>query len=561
MKNKKQKHVFLFDDWRFTFICLCITFAICGLLIRIAFLQIFSHEKLIKESDMRSLRIQKITTARGMISDRKGKKLAVSIPVNAIWIDPKEITEKGGISNYKYWKALSDILNIPLKQITNKILSNQKSRFIYLARQVNLSVANYINKLKIPGVYLRKESRRYYPLGPITAHLLGITNIDGEGIEGIEKSFNNILKGVSGKRTVRKDLNGKIIDTISYIDSKDANNLILSIDERIQSIVYRELLYGVQKNKAESGIAILIDVNTGEILAMANSPSYNPNNISGISINSMRNRAITDTFEPGSTIKPLVIMSALYHKIIKKDTIINTIPYKIKGHKIKDVLNYKKLSITGILQKSSNVGISKIALTMSPIELINIFNSFGLGKTTNLGLIGENNGFFPYKKTNWSDLEKAIFSFGYGQMVTPLQLARVYATIGSFGIYRKLSIIKINTPIPGIRIFPKSIIKDVIHMMESVALPGGGGSQAAIKGYSLAIKTGTTKKLGINGKYINKYIAYTAGIASAINPRYALVVLINEPNAGKYYGGSVSAPIFGAIMKDVLHLMNIKPDK
>ncbi|CRK85466.1 Peptidoglycan synthase FtsI [Candidatus Providencia siddallii] len=559
MKSLKQKKIY-FINWRFTFINKCIKVVIGILLIRIAYLQIFFPEKLIKEGDSRSLRIQKISSTRGIITDREGSKLAVSVPVNAIWADPKEIIEKWGIINYEYWKALSDILEVPLKQITNKILNNQKSRFVYLARQITPSIANYIDKLKIPGIYLCKESRRYYPLGPITANLLGITNIDGDGIEGIEKSFNLWLKGFAIERTVRRDRNGRIIEITPHPDIQEKHDLILSIDERIQSIVYRELTYGVEKNNAESGVAILIDVNTGEILAMANYPSYNPNNIIGISKDAMRNRAITDIFEPGSTVKPLVIMSALRNKIIKENMILNTLPYQINGHIIKDVINYNNLSITGILKKSSNVGISKIALSMPITELIDIFNCFGFGKPTNLGLIGENNGIFPNKKTKWSNLEKAIFSFGYGQMVTPLQLARAYSIIGSLGVYHPLSIIKKNQPTSGVRVFPESIIKNVIHMMESVALPGGGGSQAAIKGYRIAVKTGTTKKVGPNGFYVKKYIAYTAGVASASAPRYALVVLVNEPNAGKYYGGAVSAPIFGAIMKNVLRLMNIKPD-
>lgn len=559
-KNKKQEENTSFVGWRFALLCGCILLALAGLLVRVAYLQIIAPEKLVKEGDMRSLRVQEVATTRGMISDREGRQLAVSVPVNAIWADPKVVFEKGGISNDEYWKALADALEIPLEQINAKISANPKGRFVYLARQVNPSIGEYINKLKVPGIYLRKESRRYYPSGPVTAHLIGVTNIDAEGIEGVEKSFDRWLKGSPGERTVRKDRNGRVIETVSSVDSQAAHNLVLSVDERIQSIVYRELTKGVIENKAESGIAILVDVHTGEILAMANSPSYNPNNMAGTPMEAMRNRAITDIFEPGSTVKPMVVMTALNDGIIKENTVLNTFPYRVNGHEIKDVALYPELSITGILQKSSNVGVSKLALAMPATELVDVYNRFGFGKPTNLGLVGESSGIFPSKKTRWSDLDRATFSFGYGQMITPLQLARAYATIGSFGIYRPLSITKVDPPVPGNRVFPEPIMRTVVHMMESVALPGGGGRLAAIKGYRIAIKTGTAKKVGPEGRYINEYIAYTAGVAPASNPRYALVVLINEPKAGKYYGGAVSAPIFGAIMGGVLRLMNIEPD-
>ncbi|HEM8200990.1 TPA: peptidoglycan glycosyltransferase FtsI [Providencia stuartii] len=559
-RNKKQSENTSFVSWRFALLCGGILLALVGLLVRVAYLQIISPEKLVKEGDMRSLRVQEVSTARGMISDREGRQLAVSVPVNAIWADPKVVFEKGGVNNDEHWKALADALEIPLEQITAKISANPKGRFVYLARQVNPSIGEYITKLKLPGIYLRKESRRYYPSGPVAAHLIGVTNIDGEGIEGVEKSFERWLKGEPGERIVRKDRNGRVIETVSSVDSQAAHNLVLSIDERIQSIVYRELTKGVQENKAESGVAILVDVHTGEILAMANSPSYNPNNLAGTPMDAMRNRAITDIFEPGSTVKPLVVMSALNNRIVKENTVLNTYPYRVNGHEIKDVARYPELSITGILQKSSNVGVSKLALAMPATELVDVYSRFGFGKPTNLGLVGESSGIFPSKKTRWSDLERATFSFGYGQMVTPLQLARAYATIGSFGIYRPLSITKVDPPVPGTRVFPEHIMRTVVHMMESVALPGGGGTRASIKGYRIAIKTGTAKKVGPEGRYINQYIAYTAGVAPTSNPRYALVVLINEPKAGKYYGGAVSAPVFGSIMGGVLRMMNVEPD-
>ncbi|MBK4768687.1 MAG: peptidoglycan glycosyltransferase FtsI [Pantoea sp. Morm] len=559
LKLRKQEDKASFVSWRFALLCGCILLALGGLLSRVAWLQVISPDKLVKEGDLRSLRVQEVPTARGMISDRAGRPLAVSVPVNAIWVDPKELTEHGGVTVDSRWKALSDALSIPLDQLAARVNANPKGRFIYLARQVNPAIGEYVKKLKLPGIYLRQESRRYYPAGQVTAHLIGFTNIDGQGIEGIEKSFDKWLTGEPGERTVRKDRYGRVIEDISSVDSRAAHNLTLSIDERLQALVYRELNNAVAFNKAESGTAVLVDVNTGEVLAMANSPAYNPNNLSNTPKDVMRNRAITDIFEPGSTVKPMVVMTALQRGVVKENSVLNTVPYRVNGHEIKDVARYNELTLTGVLQKSSNVGVSRLALAMPSSALVETYARFGLGKPTNLGLVGESSGLYPQKQ-RWSDIERATFSFGYGLMVTPLQLARVYATIGSYGINRPLSITKVDPPVAGERVFPEDLVKTVMHMMESVALPGGGGVKAAIKGYRIAIKTGTAKKVGPDGRYVNKYIAYTAGVAPASRPRFALVVVINDPQAGKYYGGAVSAPVFGAIMGGVLRTMNIEPD-
>ncbi|PKH22719.1 peptidoglycan glycosyltransferase FtsI [Enterobacterales bacterium CwR94] len=559
LKQKRQEEKASFVSWRFALLCGCILLALTGLLLRVAYLQVINPDKLVKEGDLRSLRVQSVPTARGMITDRAGRPLAVSVPVNAIWADPKDLHDHGGITLDSRWQALADALSLPLDQLATKVNANPKGRFIYLARQVNPAIGDYVKKLKLPGIHLREESRRYYPAGSVTSHLIGFTNIDGQGIEGVEKSFDRWLTGQPGERTVRKDRFGRVIEDISSVDSQAAHNLALSIDERLQAQVYRELNNAVAFNKAESGTAVLVDVNTGEVLAMANSPAYNPNNLTGTPKDVMRNRAITDIFEPGSTVKPMVVMTALQRNVVREGSVLNTVPYLINGHEIKDVARYNELTLTGVLQKSSNVGVSRLALAMPSSALVDTYSRFGLGKATNLGLVGESSGIYPQKQ-RWSDIERATFSFGYGLMVTPLQLARVYATIGSYGVYRPLSITKVDPPVAGERVFSESVVKSVMHMMESVALPGGGGVKAAIKGYRIAIKTGTAKKVGPDGRYVNKYIAYTAGVAPASNPRFALVVVINDPQAGKYYGGAVSAPVFGAIMGGVLRTMNIEPD-
>ena len=322
-KPKRQEEQANFISWRFALLCGCILLALGFLLGRVAWLQIIAPDMLVRQGDMRSLRVQEVSTSRGMITDRSGRPLAVSVPVKAIWADPKEVHDAGGVSVGERWRALSTALNLPLDQLASRINANPKGRFIYLARQVNPDMADYIKKLKLPGIHLREESRRYYPSGEVTAHLIGFTNVDSQGIEGVEKSFDKWLTGQPGERIVRKDRYGRVIEDISSTDSQAAHNLALSIDERLQALVYRELNNAVAFNKAESGSAVLVDVNTGEVLAMANSPSYNPNNLTGTPKDAMRNRTITDVFEPGSTVKPMVVMTALQRGVVRENTVLN----------------------------------------------------------------------------------------------------------------------------------------------------------------------------------------------------------------------------------------------
>lgn len=559
-KSKRPANQTGFVRWRFVLLFGCVVLALFILVTQLAWLQLINPDQLIREGDMRSLRTQSIPTTRGIISDRNGRPLAVSVPSYSIYANPKKVNFDEIKSNEK-WKALASALNIPLSDLYEKLASNSHSSFLYLSRQTTEEVADYIKALKIEGISWELGSRRFYPSGAITGHLIGFTDIDGHGIEGIERSFDAVLTGKPGARTVRKDRTGKVIEDISSVDSLEPHNMTLSIDERLQLLVYQELSKAVVQNKAESGSAVLIDVNTGEVLAMVNSPSFNPNNRSGISGDLVRNRAITDMFEPGSTIKPLAVMAGLENKVITEDTVINTQgPFMVNGKPIRDVARRSELSITGIIMKSSNIGMAKIALRMQPEMLVDMYQRFGFGKATDLGLIGETKGMFPANRKRWADIERATFAYGYGLMTTPLQLARAYATIGSGGIYRPLSITRIDPPVFGERVIDETIVRKVMTMMESVTLPNEGGHRAAVKGYRVAVKTGTVKKIGPNGGYINEYIAYTAGIAPASNPRFALVVIIDAPSAGRFYGGAVSAPVFGSVMSGVLRMMNVKPD-
>lgn len=559
MSKKYVTEPLNFTKGRFGLLCMGILLCMCLLLARVGWLQIVVPVNLVKQEDMRSLREEILVVPRGMIFDRNGLPLAVSVPARAIWIDPRTLLQNGGVGYSPNWQGLASMLHISLTELAQRVAAHPNSRFMYLARQVDLQQAEWIDKLHLPGINLRDESRRFYPAGRVAANLLGFTNIDDQGIEGVEKSFNKQLMGKPGVRLVRKDRHGNVIENITEVAPVPAQNVILSIDRRLQTVTEDALDNAVRWNKAESGAAVVIKINSGEVLAMASYPNFNPNNRGNSTLSDFRNRAISDTFEPGSTVKPLIIMAALKEGIVLPGSVVDTHPFILDGHRIHDVGYYPELTLTGILQKSSDTGVSRLSLAMPVEKLLKTYEAFGLGQPTGLGLIGENNGLLP-RRQYWSKLDRATFAFGYGLMVTPLQLAHAYASIGGLGINRPLSITRTDPPVLGERVMPEKITNEVAHMLESVALPGGGGMKAAVHNYRVAVKTGTAKKIGQDGKYVNKYIAYTAGIAPASNPQYALVVVINEPKNGNYYGGLVSAPVFSQIMGDVLRLENIIPD-
>ena len=455
-------------------------------------------------------------------------------------------------------QALAKTLGMKYNVMMDKLYSASTQRFLYISRHESDVIGDYARALKIDGLILKAESRRIYPLAEEVSQLIGFTDVDDkQGAEGIERSFDSLLVGKNGKQVIRKDARGNVIEHIRDEKKYDPQDVVLSIDEELQSMVYREIKKAVIENKAESGTAVLVDVQTGEVLAMANAPSFNPNNREDFKADLSRNRVITDTFEPGSTVKPLVVLTALQHKVTYLGEVINTHPFIVNGHTIKDVAPRDSLTLTGILQKSSNIGVSRLALRMPSTALDETYSKVGFGKDTGLGL-GEQRGTNGDRK-RWADIERATMAYGYGLNVTPLQLARAYATLGSFGIYRPLSITKVDPPVIGERVLPEKITREVVQMMESVAAKGEGGARAAVDGYRVAIKTGTARKLE-KGQYVEKHIAYTAGIAPASDPRFALVVLINEPKAGVYYGGAVSAPLFSSIMGHTLKARNIKPD-
>ncbi|MDG6483999.1 penicillin-binding transpeptidase domain-containing protein [Glaesserella parasuis] len=456
------------------------------------------------------------------------------------------------------FQELAKALDMKYSFLMEKLYSSANQRFLYISRHESDVIGDYARALKIDGLVLKAETRRFYPLAEEISQLIGFTDVDDkQGTEGIERSFDSLLVGKNGKQVIRKDARGNVIEHIRDEKKYDPQDVMLSIDEELQSMVYRELKKAVIENKAESGTAVLVDIQTGEVLAMANAPSFNPNNRAEFKSELARNRAITDTFEPGSTVKPLVVLTALQNKVTYPSEVISTRPFVVNGHTIKDVAPRESLTLTGILQKSSNIGVSRLALRMPSTALVETYSKVGFGKDTGLGL-GEQRGTNGDRK-RWADIERVTMAYGYGFNVTPLQLARAYATLGSFGVYRPLSITKVDPPVLGDRVLPEKITRDVVKMMESVAQKGEGGQRAMVDGYRVAVKTGTVRKLE-KGQYVKKHFAYTAGIAPASDPRFALVVLINEPKAGAYYGGAISAPLFSSIMTYTLKARNIKPD-
>jgi cell division protein FtsI (penicillin-binding protein 3) len=557
---KLAKNKPITSTWRFYVVMAVIVLIYTALLARTAFIQVVEPEMLKKQGDMRSIRTLANTVQRGNILDRNGHELAISVPVETVWADPKIIMKNNALAMVDHWQALADVLGQDVNKITNRIVEHLSKRFVYIERQVSPAMANYIRELKIPGIYLREESKRFYPTGEISAHVVGFTDVDDKGLEGIESLYNQLLTGTDGNKKYRKDAKGRKIEIISEKKAQEPQNLTLSIDQRIQALAYRELKGAVQAFKATSGSVVVTNIHTGEILALVNSPSYNPNNRQNTAIHRFRNRAITDVYEPGSTLKPLTVLTALEFGSAKPETVINTNPgwMRLGGRRVSDLVNRGKISLEDILVYSSNMGTAQLALSVPEEFLLDKFFEAGFAQDTGTRLIGESSGMM-HDRQRWSKFELATLSFGYGLAITPVQLARFYTTLASGGVKRPLTIIKQTETdfVQEQRVYSKDFSHEIISMLETAVnehIP-----KAKIEGYRIGGKTGTSRK-SIAGGYGNDYVGLFAGIAPVSNPELVVVVVINEPGGDLYHGGEVAAPVFSRVMKGALRVLNVAPD-
>jgi cell division protein FtsI (penicillin-binding protein 3) len=557
--EQKQQQAPTTVYWRFVFVVICICLVFTGIGARAAYIQVIEPDQLIKQGDNRTKRVREAAAHRGLIMDRNGQELAVSIPVQAIYADPKIIAQQNSLADVRRWDALAKVLKNDTQALMAKV-SNPKRRFVYLQRQVTPAMANYVDELDIPGVYLRAESRRYYPSGEVSAHVIGFTNVDDKGIEGIEYLFNEYLTGTPDRRYIRRDGKGRQIELLKEKEGKKASDLVLTIDQRIQALAYKEIKKALTVYQARSASALVIDVETAEVLAMVNGPSYNPNNRKNTGAHRIRNRVVTDAFEPGSAVKPLAVLSALEFGAIKKDDLIDTNPgwMRLGGSRVQDSRNYGELDLRSIIQKSSNMGTTKLALSVPKEFLLDTYYNMGLMSDTGMSLLGESAGLF-HERSRWSDFELATLSFGYGLSVTTAQLGRMYTTLANGGANRELTIIKNSQKKLSEQVFSAQNTQAVLEMMESVTQPGGSGTKAAVAGYRVAGKTGTSRK-AIAGGYGDNYVNIFAGVAPVSDPQIVVIVLINEPGGDLYYAGDTAAPVFSKIMGGALQLLNVAPD-
>lgn len=535
-----------------------IVFAVAAVMLwRAVDLHVFNKEFLQSQGNARFMRTMPVAAHRGVITDRYGEPLAVSTPVDSVWINPAEF-----LTARTSWNKLTRLLSLKTEKVERLVLQRKKREFVYLKRHIRPDLAEQVAALNIAGVYLQREYRRYYPAGEVAAHVLGFTNIDDVGQEGLELAYNDWLRGESGRKMVIKDRLGRTIKHVESIQAaQPGKDLTLSIDRRLQYLTYRELKRAVLQYKAKSGSAIILDTQTGEVLAMVNQPSYNPNNRSKLNSYRLRNRAVTDVFEPGSTIKPFTIAAALESGRFKPSSIVNTSPgyFRIGKYVVQDVKNYGRINLSTIMAKSSNVGASKLALAISAKNLTDVHTRIGFGFVTGSGFPGEVGGIMNMP-TEKQLVERATLSYGYGLSVTPLQLVHAYAAIANDGVMPHVSFIKVAQAESKTRVLSAKYAKQIREMLEVVVSKKGTGYRAAVSGYRIAGKTGTVKKASAGGYSDDRYVAVFAGMAPASKPRLAMVVTINEPRGDVYYGGKIAAPVFSKVMSGALRLLDIAPD-
>jgi len=545
--------------WRSTVVLGLVVLGAIGLAARAVELQLVEHGFLAKQGDDRSMRVVKIAAHRGAITDRNGEPLAVSTPVDSVWVNPQELND-----NIDQLPKLARALKEDQQTLARRITSNLDREFLYLERHMPPDQAARIKALGIPGVYLLREYRRYYPAGEVSGHVVGFTTIDDKGQEGLELGFDQLLNGEDGAKRVIQDSFGRYVENVESIrEMRPGRDLVTSIDLRLQYLAYRELKSAMGEYRAHAGSIIVVDVDTGEVLAMVNQPSYNPNDREQLKAGLYRNRAATDIFEPGSSVKPFIMAAALASGQYKPDSVVDTSPgfFKVGNKMEEDEHNLGVIDLATILAKSSNVGTAKVALSLPPEEIWNTLTSLGLGQVTGSGYPGESAGMLS-NYAHWRPIGIATLSHGYGLSVTPLQLAHAYATIGAGGIKRPISFEKISGPVPGQRVMDAKVASDLIQLMEHVVEKGGTATRASLVGYRVSGKTGTAYKSIAGGYSTDRYMAVFAGLVPATHPKLATIVVIDEPmgDLHEHQGGEVAAPVFASVMSGALRLMDVPPD-
>ena len=559
MKRNAEKKLAALRRFRFRSTLLAGLFAVLAVVLvgRTAKLQVLDREFLNREADARHLRRMEITANRGSITDRNGEALAISTPVDSVWANPRQLAPA-----IDQFPRLAKALDTDAEQLMRRINRNMEREFVYLKRHLKPEQVASVSDLELPGIDVQREYRRYYPAGEVVGHVIGFTDIDDQGQEGLELAYNHALAGESGAKRVLRDRLGRVIEDVESIrPPRHGVMLASSIDLRIQYFAYRELKRAMQRNGAEAGSIVVMDVKTGEVLAMVNQPAHNPNDRAQYSADRNRNRAITDILEPGSSIKPLVMAAALETGMLGIDDIIDTAPgfIQVGAKRIEDHHNLGRIDLTTLLARSSNVGITQVAMRMEPEQLWRTLAQFGLGNLTSSGFPGESAGLLSHF-THWQPISQATIAYGYGLSVTPLQLARAYAAIGNDGVLMPVSLLKLDRAPGGERLLSPDTASQVLAMMEHVVMPGGTGTKAAIPGYRVAGKTGTAWKFAAGGYSRDKYFSIFAGLVPASAPRLAAVVVVDEPTGIDYYGGDVAAPVFAEVMSEALRLLAVPPD-
>ena len=547
--------------WRSKFIVAALALGFVGLGARAAYVQVFGNDFFKRQGLVRFARTLELPANRGRLLDRNGLILASSVPAASIWAIPEDVDLKDPEVQQKL-KEVARLMDMPLRSLMEKLDVEDKT-FVWVKRQLDWDVGQKIVALNIKGIYNRKEYKRQYPEGESAAHIVGFTNVEDHGQEGMELAFDKELAGRPGSRRVIKDRLGRVVEGVGEeVPPQDGQDIQLSIDSKVQYYAYQKLKQQVESQKAKAGSVVVMDAHTGELLALANYPSYDPGHRKNLTGEQLRNRALTDTFEPGSTMKPITIATALELRRVKPSTIIDTSPgrYTVTGSTITDTHNYGALTVEGVIQKSSNVGATKVAQRLSPQEMWEYFSALGFGQKPQIQFPGAVSGRLRAWKT-WKPIEQATMSYGYGLSASLFQMARSYTVFSNEGNVIPSTILKTTEPPVGVRVISKENAEAVLHMLRMAAGPGGTGQKAQAEGYTIGGKSGTARKQVGKSYAAGKYRAWFTGIAPIDKPRIIVAVMVDEPTAGSYYGGTVAGPVFADVVQQTLRFMGVQPDK